>query len=105
MFRMYGWRVRASATDISSTGFTLHIDSLDETQLFGAGASWIAYPAGKVGVVSGTCRTEGITPQLRSNEGIIGDGGELKFMSSFNAVPQVFIAFPSTCSVYLGAGL
>ena len=94
MFRIYGWRVRASATDISSTGFSLHIDSLGDTQLFGAGASWIAYPAGKVGVVSGTCRTEAITPQLRpSEQGIIGDGGEAKFMSGFNAVPQVFIAF------------
>ena len=74
--------------------------------LFGGGASWIAYPAQKEGVVSGTCRTEEITSRLRPNEkGIIGISGDVKFgTKEFTTIPRAFIAF-SMVSVSRGTVL
>jgi ankyrin repeat protein len=96
MFHKRDWRVRVNTTDITSTGFTLHIDSLGDTLLFGAGASWITYPVGKVGVVSGKFRTEKITKLANSiKKGVIvRRRGEIKYKGgTLETVPRVFVAF------------
>lgn len=93
LYRQNEWRLRASASDISSTGFTLHIDSFGDTILFGAGASWIAYPIGKAGVASGTCRTDSKLPPRTNEQEATGYDGEAKFMTNFNTIPRVFVAF------------
>ena len=56
------WRVRATATDIDAKGFTIHLDTWDDTTLYSAAADWIAYPANKVGVVSGSYNTQDVRP-------------------------------------------
>ncbi|PIL35697.1 hypothetical protein GSI_02427 [Ganoderma sinense ZZ0214-1] len=38
------WRVTTTATDVTTTGFTLHIDTWADTVLYSATAAWIAYP-------------------------------------------------------------
>lgn len=56
--------VKAYTTAPTATGFTIHIDAADGCQLYSAGATWIAYPAGSEGVKSGvfqTTRTVGDT--------------------------------------------
>lgn len=39
------WRAQTSASTITQTGFTLHIDTWGGSELFSAGVSWIAYDA------------------------------------------------------------
>ena len=57
-----GWRVSATATDVTPTGFTLHIDSWSDTVIYSAAAAWIAYPSDKAGVVSGSYSTSDVRP-------------------------------------------
>lgn len=49
--------VKAYTTAPTATGFTIHIDAADGCQLYSAGATWIAYPAGSEGVKSGVLQT------------------------------------------------
>lgn len=51
------WRIKTFATYITTTGFTIHIDTWGDTKLFGAMASWVAYPANRLGVASGSFST------------------------------------------------
>ena len=52
-----GWRVRSYTSDISSTEFSCHIDTWADTRLYSATAYWIAYPADKPHIASGTVTT------------------------------------------------
>ncbi|KGO44750.1 Peptidase M12A, astacin [Penicillium expansum] len=47
------WKIGVHASNISSEGFDVHIDTWGESQLYSGSASWIAYPADKTGIVSG----------------------------------------------------
>ncbi|OQD80181.1 hypothetical protein PENANT_c038G09782 [Penicillium antarcticum] len=47
------WKIAVHASNISSEGFDVHIDTWGESQLYSGSASWIAYPADKTGIVSG----------------------------------------------------
>lgn len=51
------WRVRAYATHITTTGFTLHIDTWGDSVLYSAAASWVSHPPDMPGVVSGSFST------------------------------------------------
>lgn len=48
------WRVKAYATDITRTGFTIHIDTWGDSTMYGAAATWVSYTHGMRGVYSGT---------------------------------------------------
>lgn len=56
------WRVKAYATCITATSFTIHIDTWDDTVLFSGTASWIAYPADKANIYSGSFNTIDVRP-------------------------------------------
>lgn len=56
------WRVAATATDIDASGFTINIETWADSRLYSAAAAWIAYPADKHGVVSGSYSTLDIRP-------------------------------------------
>lgn len=60
------WRVKCYATDITETGFTIHLDTWDDTVLCSGTATWVAYTAGKPGVCSGSFNT-GISGPQRSH--------------------------------------
>ncbi|GLA25390.1 hypothetical protein CBS147346_2907 [Aspergillus niger] len=47
------WRIAVHASNISSEGFDIHIDTWGDSILYSASASWIAYPADKEGIFSG----------------------------------------------------
>ena len=53
-------RVKTNADNITGNGFDLHVDTWDDTRLYSAKASWIAYPADKKGVASGNYSTSDI---------------------------------------------
>jgi hypothetical protein len=84
------WRIKTYATNISSTGFTIHIESWHSTVAYGAAAGWIAYPENLTHVFSGTSNTmevcSKVAPQHMVNKRITFDGIE------FHEQPNVFMA-------------
>ncbi len=83
------WRLRATATDIDAKGFTIHLDTWADTTLWSAEAAWIAYPADKAGVASGSYSTEDSKP----GGGKPTNSGRIEFPSdTFGEAPTVLIA-------------
>lgn len=62
------WRIKTFATDVTANGFTIHIDTWSDTELYYAKVSWVSYPADRPGVASGSFNTYGVKsstePQL-----------------------------------------
>jgi hypothetical protein len=56
------WRINAYATNITPDGATFHIDTWGDSELSGAAMCWIAFPAGKKKVDSGTFSTSEVRP-------------------------------------------
>lgn len=63
MKKGFNYRIKAYTTDIKSDSFVIHIDSWDDTVLFSASASWIAYPADKASVLGGVVESKNPSPQ------------------------------------------
>lgn len=51
------WRVKTYATDVTPSGFALHIDSWAESKLMSSMASWIAYQADRPALFGGAFST------------------------------------------------
>ncbi|KAI5837210.1 hypothetical protein DFP73DRAFT_568705 [Morchella snyderi] len=51
------WRMKSFASDVTATGFTIHIETWGDSELVAGGASWIAYPGEKADVCSGSFNT------------------------------------------------
>lgn len=64
MRRGRNWRVKAYATDVTATGFTIHIDTWGDSELYTAAASWVSYTPGIPGVSDGSFGTLGPSGQL-----------------------------------------
>ncbi|KAK4225163.1 hypothetical protein QBC38DRAFT_537972 [Podospora fimiseda] len=84
------FRVRATVSDITRTGFKLNLDTWADSTLHVATASWIAYPTGKAGVASGSFSTDDVRkwdqPRLLTS-------GKANFPSgTFTKTPNVIVA-------------
>ncbi|KAK1221255.1 hypothetical protein PQX77_015937 [Marasmius sp. AFHP31] len=83
-------RIITKAEDITTSGFTIHIDTWSDTKVWSGGASWIAYSANRNDIRSGTFGTNDIrvwsNPQLENSARISFSGGPL------SKTPQVFAA-------------
>lgn len=83
------WRIRAFATDVTATGFTIHIDTWADSVLHTAVACWLAYPAHRTGVASGNINTPDMRlwaqPQLQNS-------GHETFTGALDKSPKVFLA-------------
>jgi hypothetical protein len=89
----HNWRVKVYAKDVRHFGFTLHYDSWDESLLHGVGTLWVAYPADKPGICSGTVSTEDQRPAdepQRYNSGWAGFGEDI-----FQNTPRVMLGVNS----------
>jgi len=87
-----GWRINAYATNISQTGFTLHIDTWADSVLYSAGDTWIAHSANNPNIASGAFNTQDVRPwdQPRpDNSNAIG------FPHGFSSAPKVTVALNS----------
>ncbi|EJD32770.1 hypothetical protein AURDEDRAFT_77472 [Auricularia subglabra TFB-10046 SS5] len=87
------WRLYATVSNITTVGFTMHLDAGRDTTLFSARASWIAYPSDKADVVSGAYSTNDVRtadpPQLTTS-------GRIAFPpESFVHSPTVLFAINS----------
>lgn len=89
------WRIRTYATDITTTGFKICINTWGSTILLSAAVSWVAYPAGKAGVSSGRISTNDMRPMLTPQP---YNSGYVKFRDGAfprDITPRVLIAINS----------
>lgn len=84
------WRVKTYTTDITETGFTIHIDTWLSSVLYSASASWIAYPEDKPNIFSGSFSTLDVrswdNAQLH-NRAYVNFGANI-----FTTPPRTFVA-------------
>lgn len=85
----HSWRLNTYRSDITPTGFTIHVVTWYDIGLRSATATWVAYTAGKKGVCSGRFDTHQVRP---------GDcpqpynSGYRRFpLGEFTGVPRVFM--------------
>jgi hypothetical protein len=79
------------ATDITTTGFVAHIGCWENTKMWCGGMTWIAYPANKAGVCSGSDNSNNYRalnpPQLLNGRAI-----SFPSSKSFTKIPTVMLA-------------
>lgn len=80
-------RVKCYATEITDMGFTIHLDTWDDTVLCSGTATWVAYTTEKPGVCSGSFSTNSTGPQ-RSHTGYEVFGKDV-----FQTWPRVIVAW------------
>jgi len=82
--------LETSATDIDEKGFTLNIETWDDTILYAAGVGWIAYPEDRTHIFSISVNTGEIglrdEPQTQHSKDI--SFGDVEFWKN----PSVFVA-------------
>ncbi|EJD44580.1 hypothetical protein AURDEDRAFT_125148 [Auricularia subglabra TFB-10046 SS5] len=90
MDRSRGWRISATATAVTATGFTLNLNTWADTILYSAGATWVAYPSESTGISSGVYSTYDVRnwnpPQLTTSGTVAFPAG------TFERVPTVLFA-------------
>ncbi|KAF2837749.1 hypothetical protein M501DRAFT_936647 [Patellaria atrata CBS 101060] len=84
------YRLSARATNVSTTGFTAHLDTWGDSTFSGAGLTWIAFPKTKPKVASGTIGTSEVRSFFSTPEQ--ENFGEVAFAQPFLGKPTVLIA-------------
>ncbi|GFN21034.1 hypothetical protein ABZX51_012110 [Aspergillus tubingensis] len=87
------WRIAVHASNISSEGLDIHIDTWGDSILYSASASWIAYPADKDGIFSGA-----VDSSIHQNSTSSGQskGGRVDFPKGlFDRKHRVYTAIKS----------
>ncbi len=86
-------RVRAYTTDVTRDAFTVHVDTWQNSKLYGAGVYWAAHSAGRRDICSGTFATGDVRhfskPRLDTSKSLVFTDAE------FDAPPQLFLALNS----------
>lgn len=89
--RNYDTRIKAYASDITLTGFKIHVDTSGDCVLYSGGVSWIAYPTGSPGICSGI-----ITTTRDANDPHYEQTGTITFPENeFEGPPKGLIAVTS----------
>jgi FtsZ-binding cell division protein ZapB len=89
MDKRTNWRVKTYASQVTTDGFTLHIDTWGDSLLYGAESTWLAYPADTPRVLSGSFNTL----QVRlSHPARQITTGTVDFGNTFQTTPRVFVA-------------
>ncbi|KAI4255879.1 MAG: hypothetical protein L6R42_006513 [Xanthoria sp. 1 TBL-2021] len=83
------WRIKSYVTDVDTKGFTAHIDSWDDTVMYQAAITWLAYPANQANVASGTFSTDDIRP---ANKPQSENSATVKFAKKFENTPKLAMA-------------
>ncbi|KAL2793159.1 hypothetical protein BJX66DRAFT_339067 [Aspergillus keveii] len=83
------WRFKTYASNVSTKGFYMNINSEGDTIMQGAKVSWVAYPEDRPGITSGHFSTADVQssedPQAQNN-------ATQKFDKQFADMPQVLVA-------------
>ncbi|KAB8067057.1 Metalloprotease [Aspergillus leporis] len=89
------WRIAAHASNITTEGFDIHLDTWDDSILYSGAISWIAYPATKAGIASGLIDSSS-SPDRSCQCLNCRKGGEVIFpQGTFDRAPEVFLALKS----------
>lgn len=89
--RWQNLRANVYATDVTRSGFTLHLDTWANTELYMLAATWLAHPADRADIVSGTIEPELDTSIFHPRPKFTGT---VSFEDSpFTSAPRVFMAF------------
>jgi len=84
------WRIRAYADNISTKGFTAHIDTWADSVLNGAAMCWIAFPKRKAHVASGSFNTMDVRSWSNPKP---SNSSRIKFLDGvFTKPPTVLVA-------------
>lgn len=78
--------IKAFTTYVTATGFTMEIDSRGDFKFLSATATWVAYPANKPRVASGSFRTSFMGQPQEYNS------AHESFGAVFERPPRVFVA-------------
>ncbi|KAL2279396.1 hypothetical protein FJTKL_13466 [Diaporthe vaccinii] len=92
MDKSKNWRIRVCATKIDKKGFTIHADSWDDSILYSAGVTWLAYPADQQGVTSGRIDTRDVRPRQNPQH---ENSGVKDFDVELSKTPKVIMALDS----------
>ncbi|KAG8994493.1 hypothetical protein FRB90_000414 [Tulasnella sp. 427] len=96
-------RVKTYATDIDAKGFTIHIDTWNDTKLWSGTAGWIAYPEDKENIFSGTANTNQVRAWQNPPPGATAQKDIDFGNTAFYATPTVFVALNTIdCSTSQG---
>ncbi|KAI5836755.1 hypothetical protein DFP73DRAFT_346555 [Morchella snyderi] len=89
MGKTRNWRVKTYASQVTTSGFTLHIDTWAGSHLYGAESTWLAYPTDTPRILSGDFNTL----QVRSwHPARDRTTGTVHFVNTFESTPRVFVA-------------
>lgn len=72
MHLLNAWRVKTYATDVTETGFILHLDTWGDSKILTAGASWVAFPGDDKSICTG--RLDTWSPQTWKSATLKKDG-------------------------------
>lgn len=87
------WRVKTYATHITAAGFTLHLDTLENSILYIGKVWWVAYTATKPNISSGSFNTTDMRPREHPQR---YNSGYIHFeTNAFTTTPRVIVAFNS----------
>ncbi|KAF8641296.1 hypothetical protein AX16_010075 [Volvariella volvacea WC 439] len=85
------WRLKTTATNIDTEGFTLTIDTWGDTFFYGATAGWIAYPEDREHIFSASVNTMDVRPwdepQFEHSKAL--SFGDVEFWKN----PSIFLGF------------
>ncbi|KAJ8109810.1 hypothetical protein ONZ43_g6032 [Nemania bipapillata] len=81
--------VKAYASNVTTRGFKLHIETWSNSKLSECGASWVAHPVDKPGIFSGSFSTQDATSCTTAQ---VNKKGTLLFTPSFDKPPKMFLA-------------
>lgn len=87
------WRINSFATDVTATGFTIHIDTWDDTKLYSAVASWVAYPTNRPEVACGRFST--LDTRSPGQPQLYNSGFAAFETGVFEKPPRMFLALNS----------
>ncbi|KAF2226793.1 hypothetical protein BDZ85DRAFT_192005 [Elsinoe ampelina] len=85
----HNYRLRSSASHITKSGFTAHVDAWGNSQLNGAAMCWIAFPSTKANADSGEISTLDVRSWSDPKEETTG---WVSFKRSFKRPPTVLVA-------------
>jgi len=78
------WQIHLYTSNVDCNGFGIHFDTWDQTtELYGAQAVWIAFPAGKAGISAG---------DFSGHKTSVWEGSVM-FPEPFDHIPDIFTAF------------
>ncbi|KAG8883703.1 hypothetical protein FRB97_006014 [Tulasnella sp. 331] len=87
--KTHNWRVKTYADGITRTGFMLHIDTWGDTILYTGTATWIAHPANRTNIASGTYNTMDVRPWDQPR---VNNEGHMSYGKTFEKNPLLLTA-------------